>query len=265
VIRAGVFLLLLLVPSAFADVPPAPAAGFATALAGDVFAAALAFMAPRTLEPIGIPQMTLWGLRGLTALDPALTPELHADVLRLSTPGGALFQATAPAADDAGGWGHSAAAMAEAAWGASRLVQRAGTQGVISNFFDELFNHLDPYSRYEPPAEAASARQRRDSQAGIGLALVQRGAALIVASLLPDGPAARAGIRRGDRLLAIEGDAPPADATAAAARIAGRAQSWVALRLRDGRGRVQNLLVQRADLPPQTVFSSVMADLLVGG
>ena len=41
--------------------------------------------------------------------------------------------------------------LVRAGWDASEAVRRAGTQGVLRSFFDELFNHLDPYSRYAPP------------------------------------------------------------------------------------------------------------------
>ena len=40
-------------------------------------------MAPRTLEPVAVPQLTIWGLRGLTALDPELTSESRDGKLRL--------------------------------------------------------------------------------------------------------------------------------------------------------------------------------------
>ncbi len=51
-----------------------------------VTAAALAFMAPRTLEPVPVSELTVWGLRGLTALDPQLTAELQRQRLRLRLP-----------------------------------------------------------------------------------------------------------------------------------------------------------------------------------
>ena len=56
-------------------------------------------------------------------------------------------------------------------------VRRAGTQGVVQSFFDELFNHLDPYSRYVPPRDAGEDRERRVGQAGAGLRLARRGSA----------------------------------------------------------------------------------------
>ena len=45
-------------------------------LAGSVYASAFAFMAPRTLGIIPMGELTLWGLRGLTALDPSVGPTM---------------------------------------------------------------------------------------------------------------------------------------------------------------------------------------------
>ena len=44
-------------------------------------------MAPRTLEPVPVSQLTIWGLRGLTALDPELTAGLRDGKLRARQPG----------------------------------------------------------------------------------------------------------------------------------------------------------------------------------
>ncbi len=76
VIRVGVLFVLLLIAPAHAQTVAAPA-GFDPHLISDVYATALAFMAPRTLEPVAVSQLTIWGLHGLTALDPELTTDLH--------------------------------------------------------------------------------------------------------------------------------------------------------------------------------------------
>ena len=53
----------------------------------NVYATALAFMVPRTLEPVPVSQLTLWGLHGLTALDPNLITDIKDGKLRLMTHG----------------------------------------------------------------------------------------------------------------------------------------------------------------------------------
>ena len=169
-------------------------------------AAALAFMAPRTLDASTIPQLSIWGLRGLTTLDPNISAELNPTGLRLFDSLRPVMIRPPPPDTDAVQWGEAVAQMAREAWDASSEIRRAGTQAVISSFFDEVFNHLDPYSRYAPPAEAQDDRARRRGRAGVGLQAASSRTGFVVASIVPDGPAARAGIRVGDALLAIDGE-----------------------------------------------------------
>ncbi|CAG4928288.1 unnamed protein product [Acidocella sp. C78] len=138
-------------------VTPAPGAradqrGFDTARVAAVWGAALAFMAPRTLEPLGIPQMAVWGLSGITALDPDITVQEQSGKLVLFGPNRVIYATPAPPAGDAAKWGMACAAVAAQAFRASSAIERAGTGGMIRSFFDELFNHFDPYSRYVAPA-----------------------------------------------------------------------------------------------------------------
>lgn len=113
-----------------------------------VTGAALQFMAPRTLKPIPLPQMALWGLRGLTVLDARLLPELYPDdrgkkqSLRLSVPGRVLLAVPAPADADPAAWGDAVGQVVRAAWDASEPMRQAGTSGILSSFFDELFGSV---------------------------------------------------------------------------------------------------------------------------
>ena len=62
--------------------------------------------------------------------------------------------------------------MMQAAWSASPRSGSAGAPGLVQSFFDELFNHLDPYSRYVAPLQAVADREHRSGDAGIGAVLV---------------------------------------------------------------------------------------------
>ncbi len=252
----ALLLCLLSAPALAEPVQVRPVGGFNGPLAAAVFATALAFMAPRTLEPIPLDRLTLWGLRGLTALDPGLTPAVTRRRLVLSAPGRILFVASAPGANDPAGWGSDAAEMAEAAWQASAAVRAGGTQGVVTSFFDELFNHLDPYSRYTPPAAAARDRLDRSGRAGAGFSVVVREGRAVVGRVVPGGPAAALGITPGMRVLAVNGE-PMLGAAAArvAARLQGPAGSRLMLRLESPAGVVRTLLLTRARVPPPTVFA----------
>jgi carboxyl-terminal processing protease len=238
--------------------------GFDQRLVADVMGAAFGLMAPRTLEAVAFQDMSMWALRGLTTLDPRLQPELKEGTLRLVAPGRVLLARAPPAADDARGWGAAVAQMARAGWDASEQVRAAGPQGVLSTLFDELFNHLDPYSRYETPAEALADQARRDGQGGIGVQLAARGGGIVVQAVAEDSPAAQAGIRAGERVLAVDGEAiRGADAASVAALLAGPEGSAVTLTLRGRDGRARDETLTRALILPRTVTSERAGDLLV--
>lgn len=238
-------------------------------MVAEVTGAALAFMAPRTLETVSTGQLTLWGLRGLTTLDSRIETGLAQRRLVLSQSGKVLHDRPAPADEDAAGWGEAVGELARSAWDASDAVRRTGTQGVLRSFFDELFAHLDPYSRYASPAEAAEEAERRNGRAGIGLEVSHDANGFAAGRVIQGGPAALAGIRPGDRLLAVDGQQlQGADLAAARALVAGPEDTAVDLQIRSQAGRgpdrsVRTISLTRVIVTPPTVFTRRDGDLLV--
>ncbi len=236
-------------------------------LVAQVTSTAFEFMAPRTLEPIPIPQMALWGLRGLTTLDARLTPDLQTDrnsrTLRLIGPSRVLMSRPAPPPDNAAAWGEAVGQMVRAAWDGSEAVRRAGTQGILRAFFDELFNHLDPYSRYTTPAETTADRARRVGRATVGIKPVLRGGQALIDAVQPGSPAALAGIKRGERIAVIDGEpVQGADLQSIGALLAGPEGTMVTLGLR-GRDGTRTVTLNREALPQETVTSSRREELLM--
>ncbi len=234
------------------------AAAFDTATAASVWAAALSYIAPRALQPLTVPQMTVWGLNGLTALDPDLTAALQDNQLRLYGPDQLLIGVPAPPPDDVAAWGKAAAAVASAAFAASPALRQAGTQGVIESFFDELFNHFDPYSRYEPPIQAAQDQLMVTGIAGTGFLVRRDGNNVVVDTVAADSPAAEAGLQPGTQILSING-APDFAAQVATinANLNGIPGSTITLHVRqpeDPPGVTSDITLTRAFVPPQTVF-----------
>ncbi len=265
----GIILLLVaLLPAlaprgAFAE-PFGAGRPFDQRMVADVFSAAFAFMAPRTLEAVPLPNLALWALGGLTTLDPRLQPELKDGALRLVAPGQVLQALEAPPADDARGWGNAAAHIIRAGWDASEAIRRAGQQGLIRTLFDELFNHFDPYSRYAPPEEAAAERLRRTGKGGIGAVFALRGGGFVAQSVVADGPAAQGGVRPGDRLLGVDGQTTQGAALAdVEALIGGPEGTRVVLSLRGHDGTQREVEIMRAQILPPTVSAEWSGDMLV--
>ncbi|WP_237217768.1 S41 family peptidase, partial [Falsiroseomonas oryziterrae] len=150
----------------------------------------------------------------------------------------------------------------EAAWRASPAVRRAGAERVIGSGFEELFNHLDPYSRYVTPLEARTAREGRVGQSGLGLRIAVQGEGLAVSSVTPGGPAARAGIRPWERLLAVDGKPLSGrDPGLAASLLEGPEGSPVTLTLSRGT-RPRDVTLVRALVVPETVTAERRHDIL---
>ncbi|HUC16583.1 MAG TPA: S41 family peptidase [Acetobacteraceae bacterium] len=263
-IPARALLFLLLIVPAEAQTLPGTVPSFPTALSDAVFTQALAFMQPRTLAPYSLPTLALWGLPGLTALDPSFTTDLSAGTLRLSLPDRILAVQPEPPANDVAGWGAAIAALAAAAWQESLSVRAVGPNGVTEAFFDELFNHFDPYSRYVAPAEAASERARRSGWMGTGLTVALESGVIVVVSVVAGSPAGDAHILPGDRILSVDG-ATTRGRTArwAEDEMAGPEGSPVVLTFADPVAGVRTVRLARHEPAPETVFASRVHEMLV--
>lgn len=256
-------ILLLLVFVVRAHAQPV-AGGFNPGLITAVYTTALAFMAPRTLDPVPVGTLTVWGLRGLTALDPSLTAELRGGKLLLMAGDRVLLTEAVPVGQQPAAWAASAVRLYAMAVAVSPAVRHAGSQAIIQSFFDEMFNHLDPYSRYVGPVEAAEDRDRRDGRAGLGITLAQRNRSIVVQQAVSDGPAMMAGLDPGDTIVAVDGEAVRQLSVGDVERMmAGPLGTGVQVSWRHGAAAPRSADLVRALVPPETVFPTFVGDMLV--
>ena len=229
-----------------------------------VYAEALGFIAPRILEPVPISRLTVWGLRGMTSLDPALQVEAADSRLRLLRKGQTISDWPAPDGEAAEPWAKVAVGLTAAGYSVSLPLRRAGTQGLIDSFFSEMFSHIDIYSRYVQPLEAGQDRASRAGQAGLGIEVAARGALIEVHAVVRDSPAAIAGLRPGDVIAAVDGQRTrDQDASTISAMLAGDEGAAVTLTIRGRDGRTRDVPMVRAMVPPETVFARRLGDVLV--
>lgn len=264
ILRLGALLLLLVAGTPYGRAePPTDSTTFNASLATSVYAAALEFIVPRALDAVTVPELTLWGLQGLAALDPDLSTTLGPNQLTLSYRQKPVFSIQVPRPYDAAGWAATAAATITAGWRYSEGVRLAGTQGIITTFFGEMCGHLDPYSRYVSPAAAVQDEAQRQGSAGLGLVLQRQGRIVRVVQVRTDSPAESAGLRAGDVVVAVDGQMT-------AGQPVGTVETWMSgpdgssIRLvwRSGRAQRSAKLV-REIIPPETVFTQTDDDLLV--
>ncbi|MGX9965931.1 S41 family peptidase [Roseomonas sp. F4] len=223
----------------------------------------------RHLEPVSAANLVLWSLRGLTVLDPRFNAEIRADRILLLGDDRVLAGASLAPLAATGSPQLLGSAVAEAldglynaAWRDSPALRQAGAERLLASGFDELFNHLDPYSRYVPAEDARMARQRRVGQSGLGLRVAAQRSGLVIDEVTRDGPAMAAGIRAGDRLLAVDGRRlGPRDPGIAATLLEGPEGSEVTLTLSRGNRRRTVTLV-RERVVPETVIAEMGRDIL---
>lgn len=219
-----------------------------------VLGAGFAAILERHLEAASPADLLAWSLAELSDIDPAIGVRRSGREVELLLDGQVAIRRTAPglpSPDAAARVGGAAAddltRFQEVAWSHSQLLRRAGAPRLIAESFEGVFHHLDPFSRYITPEEAQAARERRIGEAGLGLRLApgRRGAGASIAAISPGGPAARAGLRIGDHVLAIDGQPlRTRDAGVAAGLLEGPAGSEVRLLVLQGRTRKQVRLVR---------------------
>ncbi|MCP1274251.1 S41 family peptidase [Gluconobacter albidus] len=274
-------------PATATAVPPAAPAPpvFSASITRDVLIAALGFLEPRTLEAHSARDFCVWGLDGLTAIDPTLsvtvTQPTTAAPAVVHAPGTAtaadkpvgaplpatlsvlqgqtvLFSRALPAAGSHSAWADLVTAAMQAAWQHSSTLRDAGSDALLQGFFDELFNHLDPYSRYLGPSPATSDRTRRTGSTGtVGLSLGQSGRTIVITAVNANGPAWEAGVDTGEHLVSVNGRSTHGqDAATVQDWLEGDEHSSVTLGIAAKGHRPTAYRLQRVQVPPETVFAS---------
>lgn len=172
----------------------------------NVLTTALTFLQPRSLEEHSIEQLCMWGLNGINALDPSLTFKVTDNKLHLFKAQKLIYSAELPSSkNDTEQWVQFVIEFWLQSWNNSSDIKTADSQNLIQAFFDELFDHLDPYSRYVAPTSADSDRSSRDGgEANVGITLIKHGNYTVVDTINTNGPAWEAGVDVGQYLYKVD-------------------------------------------------------------
>jgi carboxyl-terminal processing protease len=199
-------------------------------------------------------QIAMDGLSQLAVIDPQLSVERSGGEIVLRR--GALTRAfDAPDPSATAKWGAVTEAVLSAARKLSPDVAALSSDRIDEMIIDASLAQLDPFSRYARPAVAREHRAARDGFAGIGITLDIHESDVRIASVMPETPAAIAGLIAGDRIVALDG-IPVADLTADDIRghLRGPVQTLVQLAVaRGGVAEPLQVTIQRANIVPETV------------
>ncbi len=220
-----------------------------------VLRSAYAAVAERHLDPPDFARITAAGLRGLVAIDRGLRIDRERDRLVLRGAEGVIAQREVSGLRTASDASQTAVRFIETALATSPALRAQSTEALLRLFLDEALADLDAYSRYVPRSEARAARARRDGEAGLGLELAPDGNGAVVLRVVDDSPAWTAGLRPGDRVLAIDGRATRGlDAGTLEQLLRGGENEPLALTLARHGGRPETVVLVRAMVAAETVF-----------
>jgi carboxyl-terminal processing protease len=198
--RGAAMLVALLVGCA----TPRPALNVSPAEEHALFIEANREIAEYHVETVVPDALDLAGLDRLAKLDAGLVIERRDKTLSLRY-GKVVARFPAPPAGDSAAWGGLAASVIEAARNLSPVIARIPADRLDEMLLDASLASLDRYSRYARPEIARARRAARDGFGGIGVTLERDEANVRIASIIPDTPAALAGLRVGDRIVALDG------------------------------------------------------------
>jgi carboxyl-terminal processing protease len=235
--------------------PPEPPGRFSKEAAREVFAAGYGSIAEKYIEAVSLRALGVEGVRGLGTIDPSLTVEETADGVQLSQGGRAVARFPSPADNDADGWAQVTTDAVFAGRRVSPGLRQADDERLYEAVFDGVLGKLDMFSRYASSVEAAKNRANRDGFGGVGLKFEVQAANVVVTEVMPETPAERAGVLKGDRITHV-GDVPVTGMKAAdiTEQLRGPVLSRVALQvLREGRPEGQRIEIERALILPPTV------------
>jgi carboxyl-terminal processing protease len=156
------------------------------------------------IDPVAPAALALAGLRQLATVDGGLDVERQGDVVVLRHGTGATSFA-APAGTDAEGWAALTDAVMTVARANSAAVAALSADRLDQTLLEGSIGVLDRFSHYAPPELAQERRASRDGFGGIGVTLNTDGADIRIVEILPETPAATAGLHVNDRIVAIDG------------------------------------------------------------
>ncbi|WP_299439431.1 S41 family peptidase [uncultured Rhodospira sp.] len=260
-ILAGLFLAACAPPRALPPTPgspstdarPIPPEPFTREQAQRLFTHGYVAVSSRYIEPVDMATFVSAGLHGLTRIDPALDFGIRDGVLALSRDDQPVAALPTPADGRGSDWARLSIDAIQAARAVSPPLAAADAEAVYDALFDAALASLDPFSRYAGAEEARLNRGTRNGFGGIGILFeIDETDAVMVREVVADGPADRAGLKAGDRIVAVE-DVPFTRPTNQTVRALLRGPVGVPVRLTIRRDSLVEVTVERGLIVMPTV------------
>jgi carboxyl-terminal processing protease len=247
--------LLTLILAGCVETAPAIDTDFPAERAGGMFTSGFRHISERYVTPVGLDKVAISGMQRLASLSDDMEVTRVGNEILVTADDTQIGRFAAPNNTDAAGWGRLTVDVVQLGRSAESKLRQALPEEVYRTVFDGLLSPLDGYSRYNGPTKAAHSRANREGFGGIGIRLEVEDDAAHVLTVLPESPAARAGLQTGDSITAIDGE-PVAGASRAAIidQLRGPIDSHVVLSVRrPPQGTELRLSLTRGLILPPTV------------
>lgn len=205
------------------------------------------------IEPVLIGDLALEGVRGLGAIDPALTVSRLTKEVVLAATDIEIARFPVPAGDDAEAWAALTVDIARAGRSVSGELGRATVEDVYEAVFDSALSRLDRYSRYAGREEAKRNRARREGFGGLGIRFEVKNGDVRIIAVMDETPAEGAGLKPGDVIVQVDDKSVQGMGSQDVVRLLrGPLDTEVVLSVRRG-GRLLTFELKRAHVVPDTV------------
>jgi carboxyl-terminal processing protease len=149
---------------------------------------------------------TTQALRAVAAVDGGLDIAEDERGVHLMRRGVLVAERPMPASPaDARAWSTLFSDLSESMITASPTIGGTDQERLIKLTMDAITHQLDRNSRYSDPDDARDNRFMRDGAGGIGITLQIEGEETVISAVQDGGPAERAGVKVGDRLVGVAG------------------------------------------------------------
>jgi carboxyl-terminal processing protease len=229
--------------------------GYDEARAERLFTAGYQDVSDIYIEEVSVADLATSGMSSLASIDPAIGIQNDGSRLRVSIDGNQMASYPLPAPNDAQAWGALTAAVISASRYHSADLDSADPERLYEAVFDGLLSQLDSFSRYAGRDAARENRASREGFGGIGvrIRLIEEGVQVL--SVMEDTPAASAGLRQDDVIVAIDGNSVEGlSQRDVVNRLRGRSGSEVRLSIeREEAASTMSIAVVRTHIVPETV------------
>ncbi len=212
----------------------------------------------RNLTRVDASAVALDGMGGLAGIDPAVAVTQLDGRILLNTDGRMVAEYPAPARNDVKGWARLTVTVALDARAASPALHDADPERIYEAVFDSVLSHLDVFSRYAGAKEAREHRASRNGFGGVGIKFDLAENQPVVTEVMPDSPAARAGMQKGDYITRIDGESMTGlDRDEISRHLRGPISSAISISLRRGFKPIE-VSLYRALIVPPTVTANLV-------